>query len=453
MQINILTSISRLSDDASISRLSDDALVARIRGLVRRDRVVTAQLIAHLAELDTRDVFLREGYASLYLYCRDALGMSDGEAYNRIEVARAARRFPAILNQLASGAVSLTAIRLLAPHLTTANHRDVLESAGGKKKAEIEEIVARLSPRPDVPASVRKLPSSVRKPAATATVSSLRAPEHLRRPHVTWTPFPPPHSTPPRLSAASPLSLSLDVPPEHSEPAVPAVRPFEPIVTSLSPGRYKLQLTIGGDTLEKLRLAKDMLSHALPSGDDAAVLDRALTVLLVDLARTKYANTPKPRPSRKTDTAGSHPSAAVKRAVWVRDIGRCRYVSANGHRCEERRFVEFHHLDPRALHGAATVDGIELRCRRHNDYEGRLYFGRRRRATGAEADGPTGRPSDTPRRRSALVSTGSNPLHSANPPSALNLPSEANSFRNKLEATTPVRPGPWEIRTPPPPAW
>jgi hypothetical protein len=41
--------------------------------------------------------------------------------------------------------------------------------------------------------------------------------------------------------------------------------------------------------------------------------------------------------------------------------------------------VEFHHVDPYALGGEATLDGIQLRCRRHNDYEGRLYFGNRGR--------------------------------------------------------------------------
>jgi len=69
----------------------------------------------------------------------------------------------------------------------------------------------------------------------------------------------------------------------------------------------------------------------------------------------------------------------VKRAVWVRDLGRCAFIGRGGHRCNERRFVEFHHLDPYALGGEASVDKIELRCRRHNDYEGRLYFGKRRR--------------------------------------------------------------------------
>ena len=58
-------------------------------------------------------------------------------------------------------------------------------------------------------------------------------------------------------------------------------------MTPLSPDRYKLQLTISGDLLDKLRCAKDMLSHVNPSGDDEAVLDRALEVLLVELAKKK----------------------------------------------------------------------------------------------------------------------------------------------------------------------
>ena len=148
-------------------------------------------------------------------------------------------------------------------------------------------------------------------------------------------------------------------------------------VAPLSPDRYKLQVTIGAGTLDKLRCAQDMLGHAIPSGEEAAVVDRALTVLLLELAKTKFASTPNPRPSRGTKAGET--SAAVKRAVWVRDCGRCRYVGAGGHRCEERRFIEFHHLDPKALGGEATVDTIELRCRRHNDYEGQLWFGKRRR--------------------------------------------------------------------------
>jgi hypothetical protein len=355
MQHDILT---------SLTRLSDAELVARVKSLVARERDATAHLVAHLAELDTRDVHLREGFPSLYVYCRDALGLSEGEAYNRIEVARAARRFPIILEMIAAGAINLTAARLLAPHLTAANHWEVLESARGKKKPEIEEIVARLSPRPDVASSVRKLPALLLQASPPAV---------------------PPVEVP-RMSGASAMDPAAPPPSEMGLPAEP-LPVARATVQPVSPDRYKLQLTIGGETLEKLRLAQDMLGHANPSGDDAAVLDRALTALLVELAKKKFADTRKPRRSRAKDPRAREASAADKRAVWVRDLGRCAYVGPSGHRCNERRFVEFHHVDPHALGGETTADKIELRCRRHNDYEGRLYFGkRRRRDTGAVSE-------------------------------------------------------------------
>jgi hypothetical protein len=135
-------------------------------------------------------------------------------------------------------------------------------------------------------------------------------------------------------------------------------------------------LTIGNETLQKLRLAKDMLRHAIPSGDDAAILDRALTVLLEDVARKKFAATAHPRPARDVGAGSRHIPAEVKRAVWLRDLGRCAFVGTNGRRCTEHGFLEFHHAKPYAAGGEATVSNIHLRCRRHNDYEARVFFGR-----------------------------------------------------------------------------
>ena len=317
---------------ASLRDLSDSELIARVQSLAARERDATARLVAHLAELDTRDLHLRAGYGSLFAYCRDALALSEHEAYNRIEVARAARRFPVILDLLVQGTVNLTTVRLLAPHLTPDNYGEVLESARGKRRSEVEEIVAKLSPRPDVAPTIRKLPEP--RPAASL----------------------------PEAVAASPVV-----------PASPSVSPAA--VLALSPDRYKLQLTIGGDTLEKLRLAKDMLRHAIPSGDDAAILDRALTALLADLAKEKFAAAGRQRPSRGTAPGSRHIAAEVKRVVWLRDLGRCAFVGTNGRRCAERAFVEFHHVQPHAVGGEATVENIELRCRRHNHYEARMYFG------------------------------------------------------------------------------
>jgi hypothetical protein len=342
----------------SLRRRSDAELVAGVKSLVARERVATAELVAHLAELDTRDVHLREGYSSLFVYCRDVLGLSEAEAYTRIEVARAARRFPSILDLLAAGSVSLTAVRLLAPHLTPTNHREVLKSAWRKTKAEVQVIVAGLAPRPDVPFSVRHLPAPGEGALPLAASSASSAPSAPSA----ATPAP---ECPPASAAAEPLAISA--PPIR----VAAVAP-------LAPDRYRLQLTISGGTVDKLRAAQDMLGHAIPSGDEAVIIDRALDALLAELARKKCADTRSPRPSRASKAGARRPSAAVRRAVWRRDRGCCAFVGAGGHRCAERRFVEFHHVDPYALGGEASVDQIELRCRRHNDYEGRLYFGTRR---------------------------------------------------------------------------
>ena len=51
---------------ASLSRLSDDDLTARVKSLAARERDAAAHLIAHLAEMDTRDIHLRAGYPRLY---------------------------------------------------------------------------------------------------------------------------------------------------------------------------------------------------------------------------------------------------------------------------------------------------------------------------------------------------------------------------------------------------
>ena len=145
---------------STVTHMSDGELLADVKRLAAEEQRATAALVACLAELDARRLYLGEGCASLFTYCTQILHLSEHAAYGRIEAARAARRFPVILDLLASGTVTLTAVNLLAPHLTTDNHRDTLEAARYKSKREVEHLVAALRPQPAVSASVRKLPSA-----------------------------------------------------------------------------------------------------------------------------------------------------------------------------------------------------------------------------------------------------------------------------------------------------
>jgi 5-methylcytosine-specific restriction endonuclease McrA len=170
--------------------------------------------------------------------------------------------------------------------------------------------------------------------------------------------------------------------------------PF-PKVTPLAPERFALQVTISKSTHDKLRHAQELLSHALPSGDLAQVLDRALDALIGQLEKSKFAATDRPRTGRQgKSTKKRCIPARVKRAVWERDQGQCTFVGDTGHRCASRKFLEYDHLDPIARGGTATVESIRLRCRSHNQYEAERTLGdgfmheKRERARRARATEP-----------------------------------------------------------------
>jgi hypothetical protein len=148
-----------------LSSLSDDELLGEVNRLARTERELTADLIAHLAELETRRLHLAAGFPSLFAYCIGFLRLSEHGAFNRIEVARAGRRFPRVLTMLADGSLTLTTAQLLSRHLNAENHGALLEAAAGKSKLEVQEMLAAHHPRPDVRASVHKLPGPVGGPA------------------------------------------------------------------------------------------------------------------------------------------------------------------------------------------------------------------------------------------------------------------------------------------------
>src|SRR5438445_4227744 len=105
-QVMIKTGLS------SLARLSDSDLVARVKHLAGREREAMAEIIAHLGEIDARDLYARAGYKSLFEYCRETFRFSEQGTYNRIAAARTARRFPVTLDLLADGSINLTTVRL-----------------------------------------------------------------------------------------------------------------------------------------------------------------------------------------------------------------------------------------------------------------------------------------------------------------------------------------------------
>jgi hypothetical protein len=111
-----------------------------------------------LAEFDARRLYAPAGFSSTFKYCLEVLRLSEDAAFNRIEAARTARRFPLVVDMLLAGMLSPTTTRLLARQLTPENHEELLAAAAGKSKHDVERLLAGLFPQPDVLPSVRRVP-------------------------------------------------------------------------------------------------------------------------------------------------------------------------------------------------------------------------------------------------------------------------------------------------------
>ena len=107
--------------DDSLRLLTNQQLLADVATVAAQERDATARLIRLLSEVDSRRLYLGEGYSSLFTFCTQRLRFSEHAAYGRIEAARAGRQFPFVFDLLANGSVTLTTICLLAPQLTEEN--------------------------------------------------------------------------------------------------------------------------------------------------------------------------------------------------------------------------------------------------------------------------------------------------------------------------------------------
>ena len=237
--------------------------------------------------------------------------------------------------------------------------------------------MAELSPRPDVPAVMRKLPD---RRAGTTSPALRLGPD------------------------AQVLSLGLR--PEEGASVDRQLRPDgvgarEPaVVEPLAPGRYRVQFTASAELHDKLERLRALMRPSVPDGDLAAIVEQAVTEKLQRLEARRFARTQAPRKTlsqSETSPTTRQIPAAVKRAVYERDGGRCRYEDEQGRRCTARQGLEFHHRHPFGQGGDHSVANIALACGCHNRYLAEVDYGRetmaRQRRSGPRPSGPTPSPS------------------------------------------------------------
>jgi hypothetical protein len=331
-----------MKDALQLKSISDDELLERLSKLLSQSRRVEAELVAHIGEVDERRIYAKKAASSMFSYCVETMNLSESEAYLRITVARASRKHPVLLDMLADGRLHLTGIAKLAQHLTDENRDGVLARAVGKTKRQIDELVAELAPKPDVAATMRKLPKKREKKKLKSVSPQLR--------------------------------------PDGVAPSPPAPAPAKPpVVVPTAPSRYKVQFTAGAEFHDKLERLRALMRSTIPDGDIGAIIEEAVTEKLERLEAKRFGKTKSPRKNlEETDTTPSSRKipAAVRRAVCARDQNQCTFVDESGRRCAEKSGLEFHHVKPFGRGGDHSPANIRILCRSHNAYMAERDYGK-----------------------------------------------------------------------------
>jgi hypothetical protein len=341
-------------------RTSDVRLLANLDALVSSQRACMADIVAHLAELDSRPAVLARGYPSLFQYCLEHLHFSEDEACRRIEAARLSRRFPAILAELAAGNVTLSSLALLKPHITVGNSEELLAGIAGRSCRSTKEWLAAQFPTPDLPERIRQLPARTGSAGSGLVQPDPGTTDTSRGAELASGTIP--------LVLASPPGLATDARRSRLEP--------------LSQDRFALQVTISRALKDELELVRDLMRHCNPNGDLERVLADAIAALRSKLEKERFGATKKPRsnvsraPSKGPKAVASrHIPSEIKRAIVAKEGLRCSFVGLDGRRCECRAFLEFDHVEPVALAGGHGEGNVRIFCRAHNQYAAARIYG------------------------------------------------------------------------------
>jgi hypothetical protein len=396
-----------MSDRYRLVALGNEELVVAIASLVRRENELLSDLLAHLAELDERRLYLELGFTSMFAYCTDGLGLCKSSAYRRIAAARVCRQYPDVFARVAAGELQISVLATLSRYLTIENAAQLLDACSRKSCEQVEELLAIRFPKPDIADSIRRLPARSSSPQRSgssmgsgrgdgssmgsgrgdgssmgsgrgdgSSMGTLKASTSGGDCHVAV-------AAEPRLMDPIELAITTDSPEKRMGVVTAPVRhTLEP----LSEHRFGVHFTANGEFKRLLEEVRALASHRQPHGDLANLMTAALDVYRQHLLKERYGVGRKARrttsPSARAFESAPdlrkrarHVPAAVAREVFLRDGGCCTFVAASGRRCGAKRFLELDHVEPWARHGESTVDNLRLRCTAHNQFAARAEFG------------------------------------------------------------------------------
>jgi hypothetical protein len=294
-------------------------------------------LADRLAELLSRE------HDSMAEFLHRELGLAKGSAHYRKVAAELIQKHPEVVAPLCDGRLCVTSVCEIAKVLTTENSVEVLPRFFHLSRREAAELAAGIRPVERPP-----LRDVVTRVAASPTVLPV-----------------------PARTRVSPCDIPVAVQPV--EPLLEGARPTPTRVTPLTAELGRMHISGPQRFPAKLDAARDALSHSHPGAQSEDLLEAGLDLLL---ARHRERRGIGAKPARHGRSAApGRIRVAVRREVWERDGGRCRWPLDGGGICGSTLRIEFDHVVPRGRGGSSEAANIRLLCRFHNQFTARATYG------------------------------------------------------------------------------
>jgi hypothetical protein len=344
----------------SIALMNARELSNRLAELLQKERHALAAFLIALSDFDRERRWVDLGHSSLFNYLHRDLGLSRGAAFYRASAAQLIQRHPEVVEPLRDGRLCFTSVVELAKVATSENIGTLLPRFFHLSKSEAKEVSAELNPEP-APVRTVVSPARARAPAPTLDLSLARA-----------------ELAPPALA---PVDSGQTV---HPGELANATAPRQPGISieAKNAEQSRMHLTVPRRLLAKLEAARAALSHSHPGASEAEIIEAGLDLLLDQSAKRKgLVKRPRHVASSQPDACESeggssrYVPAAIRRAVWKRDGGRCQHPLERGGVCGSTLRVQLHHIVPWAQGGPTTVANLRCACAFHNDLAAREAFG------------------------------------------------------------------------------
>jgi hypothetical protein len=329
----------------AVNKLSNMAIINNLKNLKDKENAALADIILYLFELEARKLYREAGYSSLFTYCTECLGYSEGSAYRRIQAARSLKDNPEIYELVKIGKLSLCAVSEISKVKDISSSEvykseklvkiksELITASLGKSKEEVKILTAKhFAPQNSKKESI--------KPVRVKSFSELN------------------------LGSISNPTLFENLNPAQDEADSSKESNKEKISSEI---KYQFNMEVDKEFMDLYNQSKALMGH-IPA---AQVLKRAMK----DFVSSKNA-APKNTKSKEINNNTRYIQKKVRHEVFKRDNKQCTYIAADGKRCSEKHGLEFDHIKPFSLGGSNEPDNIRLLCKTHNQLLAEKTFGK-----------------------------------------------------------------------------